>query len=198
MVGDATQQDGEPQVKAAAQGPGVAPGDGIDWTAVSEADSLNALFGWQGEGVRVDVDPEDREAPGLVLVPRLWERLQAFGLTEQPRECCGVGIGPVGEVREFHPLENVAAEPITRYEISPADQLRIHKRAAANDWDVTLVFHTHPATDPVPSPTDRTLAAWPDAVYAILGLGGERPDLRAWRIRGGLDGEVAQLLVTGA
>lgn len=170
--------------------------DEIDWSQVTEAESLAALFGWQGEGVRVSAEPEG-DAPGLVLVPRLWERLQAFGLTEQPRECCGVGIGPVGEVREFHPLENVAAEPITRYEISAADQLRIHKRAAARDWDVTLVFHTHPATEPVPSVTDRTLAAWPDAVYAILGLGGADPDLRAWRIRGGVDGEVTQLPVAG-
>lgn len=171
--------------------------DRIDWTSVSEADSLNALYGWQGAGVRAVADPE-RDEPGLVLVPRLWERMQAFGLTEKPRECCGVGIGPAGEVREFHPLENVAAEPVTRYEIAADDQLRIHKRAAAQGWDVTLVFHTHPATDPVPSVTDRSLAGWPDAVYAILGLGGAQPDLRAWRIRGGVDGEVTQLLVAHA
>jgi proteasome lid subunit RPN8/RPN11 len=169
----------------------------IDWSTVTRSESLAALYGWTGAGVIATAEPTD-EQPGLVLVPRLWERLQAFGLTEKPRECCGVGIGPAGEVREFIPVENVADEPITRYVIAPEDQLRIHKRAAAEGWDVTLVFHTHPATDPVPSVTDRTLAAWPDAVYAILGLGGSQPDLRAWRIRGGVDGEVVQLDVSFA
>lgn len=168
----------------------------IDWSSMTRSDSLAALYGWKGAGVVAAADPAEGD-PGLVLVPRLWERFQAFGLTEKPRECCGVGIGPAGEVREFIPVENIASEPITRYEISSADQLRIHKAASAEGWDVTLVFHTHPATEPVPSITDRTLAAWPDAVYAILGLGAQ-PDLRAWRIRGGVDGDVTELGVSFA
>lgn len=176
---------------------------GVDWDSVRQADNLAALYGWRWEPedaalpspVRVSATPAHGDG-GLVLVPHLWERLQAFGRTMSPHECCGVGIGPPGEVREFHPVENVHESPVTRYEISAADQLRLYRRAEERGWDVTLVFHTHPATDPVPSATDRALAGWPAAVYAILGLGGERADLRAWRIVDG--GEPAQLEIRAA
>jgi proteasome lid subunit RPN8/RPN11 len=167
----------------------------IDWENVTTSDSLTALYGWQGDGVIATASPADGE-PGLSLTPKLWERLQAFGLTEKPHECVGVGLGPVGEVREFHPVENIHEEPVTRYEISSKDQLRLYRRAEEQGWEITLVFHTHPATEPEPSVTDRSLAGGPAAVYAILGLADPvRPKLRAWQI---VDDAVAELAVTGA
>lgn len=167
----------------------------IDWKNVTTSDSLTALFGWQGQGVIASADPADGE-PGLALNPKLWERLQAFGLTEKPHECVGVGLGPAGEVHEFHPVENVHEEPVTRYEIAANDQLRLYRRAQEQGWEITLVFHTHPVTEPEPSVTDVANAGWPGAVYAILGLADPvRPKLRAWRI---VDDVVSELGVAGA
>jgi proteasome lid subunit RPN8/RPN11 len=133
-------------------------------------------------------------AEAFVVTPELWEELVAFGRAEKPKECCGIGIGPTGEVTEFHQLENVHEEPVTRYEISARDQLRLHLHAEDQGWDTTLVFHTHPATEPYPSATDLALAGWPDAVYAIMGLADpDAPILRAYRIVGG---EVTELAVS--
>lgn len=102
---------------------------------------------------------------------------------DHPRECCGLGLGPLDEIAEFHPLDNVHETPITRYEIAAADQLRLHLRAEERGWDTTLVFHSHPATEPYPSATDLALGGWPGAVYAIIGLADDEPLLRAYRIR---------------
>jgi proteasome lid subunit RPN8/RPN11 len=124
--------------------------------------------------------------------PELLERMVAHGRAWAPKECCAVGIGPVGEVAEFHELDNVHETPVTRYEIASADQLRLHLRCEDEGWDTTLVFHTHPATEPYPSATDLQLAGWPDATYAIMGLAGEEPLLRAYRI---VDGVVTELAV---
>lgn len=118
------------------------------------------------------------------------QQLEAFGRAMAPNECCGVGIGPPGEVAEFHPVPNTHETPVTRYQIAADDQLRIYKRALERDWDITLVFHTHPATEAYPSATDIGLASWPDAVYAILSLADDAPHLRAFRI---VDGRVAEL-----
>ena len=41
----------------------------------------------------------------------------------------------------------------------------------------------------MPSQTDINLAFYPEAVYIIVGLAGEEPDVRAFRI---VDGEVSQ------
>lgn len=155
---------------------------------------LQERFGWSV----TDVDQSDAAvaltgADGRIEIgSALWDQLVAFGEAHSPEECCGVGIGPAGRVCEFLPVINVHEAPVTRYEISAADQLHIFQRADDRDWDVTLVFHTHPATEPYPSVTDISLAGWPDAVYAILGLGGETPLLRAYEIR---DGNVTELAV---
>ena len=46
-----------------------------------------------------------------------------------------------------------------------------------------VVYHSHPrSSDPAPSETDVRLAYYPAAVYFIVGLGGEEPCLRAFRI----------------
>lgn len=121
-----------------------------------------------------------------VRLPRdLVNQLMAFARANVPNECCGVGLGPAGSITEFHPIENVHETPRTRYEISAADQLRLFQRADARDWETTFVFHTHPETEPYPSATDVQLAGWPDAIYAIMGMGTAEPVLRAYRIRHG-------------
>ena len=135
------------------------------------------------------------DADGLRVSRGLFDRMVAHGRTWAPRECCGIGIGPFGTVAEFHELDNVHETPVTRYEIASRDQLRLHLRAEGEGWETTLVFHTHPATEPYPSATDLALAGWPDAVYAIMGLSGEAPLLRAYRI---VDGIVDELDVAVA
>lgn len=129
----------------------------------------------------------------FIVTPELLERFVAHAAAAAPNECCGVGLGPTDEVLEFHELDNVHETPVTRYEIAPADQLRLFLQAEDQGWDTTLVFHSHPATEPYPSATDLALAGWPDATYAILGLAGAEPLLRAYRIR---DGVVTELTVS--
>ena len=45
------------------------------------------------------------------------------------------------------------------------------------------IYHSHPrSANPEPSPTDVRLAYYPSAVYLIVGLGGEQPNLGAFHI----------------
>lgn len=132
------------------------------------------------------------DAGRFVVSSVLFHALVTHARSTEPEECCGIGIGPVGSVAEFHPLANVHEQPVTRYEIASSDQLHLHLRAEDNEWETTLVFHSHPATEPYPSATDLSLAGWPDAIYAIMGLAGDEPELRAFRLR---DGQVEELAV---
>jgi proteasome lid subunit RPN8/RPN11 len=134
----------------------------------------------------VELDPPATTGAAFAVTAPLWHAMLAHARAAAPEECCAVGIGEPGHVRELHLVPNVHPTPVTRYEIASADQLAVFQRGMEHGWDTTLVFHSHPATEPVPSATDRQLAAWPDAVYAILSLANPvAPLLRAWRISDG-------------
>ena len=58
----------------------------------------------------------------------------------------------------------------------------------------TRIYHSHTRSAPYPSQTDINLAFHPDAIYLIVGLAGDAPELRAYRI---VDGRVddAELVI---
>ena len=98
-----------------------------------------------------------------------------------------------GEAVAVHRARNAAASPL-RYIIDPAEQYKISQAIEDDGLDLGLIYHSHTRSDPVPSQTDINLAAHPHAIYIIVGLAGDEPDVRAWRIAGGEVSE-AELVV---
>ena len=56
--------------------------------------------------------------------------------------------------------------------------------------ELVAIYHSHPASQPYPSPTDRAEAHYPDAFYVLVSLRADEPELRAFRI---LDGAVREV-----
>jgi len=48
--------------------------------------------------------------------------------------------------------------------------------------DLVAIYHSHPVSQPYPSPTDRAEAHYPDAAYVVVSLRASEPELEAWRI----------------
>ena len=102
---------------------------------------------------------------------------------DYPNEACGFIGGSNGECTKLYPLPNAAASPIY---YRPGDKEMI---AAINDIDerdeeLVAIFHSHVASAPIPSPTDRREAHYPDAVYLIVSLmDSENPLTRGWLIK---------------
>jgi len=86
------------------------------------------------------------------------------------------------------PAENAAASPL-RYEIDGAEQYRIQMEIDDAGHDLGAIYHSHTRSEPYPSQTDINLAFYPDAIYVIVGLGDEEPDVRSYFIR---DGQVTE------
>jgi proteasome lid subunit RPN8/RPN11 len=103
-----------------------------------------------------------------------------------PRECCGLIGGIEGNARTIYRMRNAAADPLTTYEAAPEDLFAAQRSMRERGEQLLAIYHSHPRSDtPTPSATDVRLAYYPSAVYFIVGLGGDQPNLRAFRISEG-------------
>lgn len=114
----------------------------------------------------------------------LYEEIVAHARSEAPNECCGMIASRDGEAVKVYRATNAAASPL-RYEIDGAEQYRIQMQIEDSGLDLGAIYHSHTRTEPNPSQTDINLAFYPDALYLIVGLASEEPEVRAFTIREG-------------
>ncbi|MDB5312452.1 MAG: hypothetical protein JWO38_6654, partial [Gemmataceae bacterium] len=120
-----------------------------------------------------------------LLIPRpVLEAVVTHARGELPNECCGLLAGAIegdtGRVTQHFPVRNDLASP-TEYATNPRDMLDALKATRAAGTEVLAIYHSHPASAPVPSRKDVERNYWGDsAVHVIIGLGGDEPDIRAW------------------
>ncbi len=112
------------------------------------------------------------------------EDLVAHAREEAPNECCGILVGKDGRIERSVRARNMFASP-TRYQIDPRDQIAAIRGARARGESVLGFYHSHPASAPAPSATDRVEATYPDHCYLIVSPGGGsvRGEVRAFRLR---------------
>jgi proteasome lid subunit RPN8/RPN11 len=141
--------------------------------------------------------------PAVVELPRpIREAIVVQARAEYPNEACGLIVGdrPAadgGRALRYEPTRNKAASPY-RYEVDPADLLRLTIETDDADEVFWGIVHSHTHSPAVPSPTDVGLAFYPDSLYLLVSLAdaeadratGE-PSVRAWRIHDGAVEEVA-------
>ena len=99
-----------------------------------------------------------------------------------PAEVCGLVAGRGGVAERVIACTNIHATPTTRYQIDPRDQLAALREMDDRGEELVAIYHSHPATQPYPSPTDRAEAYYPDAFYVLVSLRAEAPEVRAYRI----------------
>ncbi len=126
----------------------------------------------------------------LVLPAQLADLLLAHARAELPNEACGILSGSVrdGRALAFHPARNAHASPL-RYSVEARDLVRITFAIEEAGQELLAIFHSHPRSPAVPSPTDRREAMYPDAFHLLASLtdASAPPQrlLRAWRIHPG-------------
>src|SRR5207248_4815098 len=123
----------------------------------------------------------------------LYEDMISHAREDAPNECCGMVASRDGEAITVYRAKNAAASPL-RYEIDGAEQYRIQMEIYDADLELGAIYHSHTRSDPYPSQTDINLAFYPDALYVIVGLAGDGPEIMAYTIRDGKVGE-AELVV---
>jgi [CysO sulfur-carrier protein]-S-L-cysteine hydrolase len=118
----------------------------------------------------------------------LYDELIAHAVQDAPNECCGMVASRDGEAVKVYRADNAAASPL-RYEIDGAEQYKIQMEMDEAGLDLGAIYHSHTRSEPYPSQTDINLAFYPDAIYVIVGVAAEQPNVRAYTIR---EGQVAE------
>ena len=124
----------------------------------------------------------------MKLSRALYDQMVDHARAEAPNECCGMVASRNGEAVKVYPAVNAAASPL-RYEIDGAEQYRIQMEIDDSGHELGAIYHSHTRSKPYPSQTDINLAFYPEALYVIVGLAGDEPEVRAFEIR---DGQVAE------
>lgn len=66
------------------------------------------------------------------------------------------------------------------------EQFWVFKNMRHNGLEVIAIYHSHPHTEAYPSPTDVSLAYYPEATYILTSLQDpQNPILRAFKIKDG-------------
>ena len=119
---------------------------------------------------------------GPLLVPKpIRQAILAHAVNSLPDECCGlIATDSTGAVRFAYPLTNANASPMS-FTVDPHEHFGAMRHAESQGWEITGVFHSHPAGEAMPSVTDVAMAWDPDWVHLIVGS----DEIAAFRIRGG-------------
>ena len=122
--------------------------------------------------------------PALMMPRAVRRAIVAHAKREQPRECCGLILGAGSRAVFAVPMTNMASGT-TRYRIDDAAHVGLRRvlRGFVPAISIVGVYHSHPAGDAVPSPSDIAEAMYPDWVYVIVGLRGGRARVRGFRLR---------------
>jgi proteasome lid subunit RPN8/RPN11 len=128
----------------------------------------------------------------LLILRSHYDAMVAQARAELPNECCGLLAGSVeetartesqkmkvGRVLERYPLVNNAASP-REYLANDRSLFDAYRDMRNRGIDLLAVYHSHPASDPVPSKKDLAQNYFEDIVHLIISLKGDKPVIRGW------------------
>ena len=120
--------------------------------------------------------------PAILTIPAAYhDAMIDHCRREAPLECCGLLGGSSSLVSSIHPLRN-ASRSAVRYDADPADLIAAVQALRARGAEILAIYHSHPRWEPVPSKTDLAENHYGDLPRIIVGLLGEVPEVRVWRL----------------
>jgi proteasome lid subunit RPN8/RPN11 len=164
---------------------------------VDDEGGLNPGF-FNSYGVRVVVGHADLNdayqslgIERLLLADQIADAMFKHSGWAFPNEACGL-VAFDGDVATAAMCLTNADNSPDRFTIDPAEHYGAFRFAERMGWTIGGVFHSHPRSDAIPSPSDMSGGADPDWLHLIVGpVAGPRPLLRAYRIESGVVSEVS-------
>jgi proteasome lid subunit RPN8/RPN11 len=112
----------------------------------------------------------------LIIPSALFEQLRQYGEQTYPHECCGVLVGEIDEagnktVKTIISCNNTRTDSLhNRYNIDPAELVRIQRDSSLTGGDIIGFYHSHPDHPAMWSSTDLAEAHWTGCSYVITSV----------------------------
>ncbi|MGA3010635.1 MAG: M67 family metallopeptidase [Terracidiphilus sp.] len=110
------------------------------------------------------------------IAQAVYAAIRAHGEETYPNECCGVLLGTISEGEGWRIQDAVRAENArtdaarNRYEIAPAELVKIAREARGLNLEIAGFYHSHPDHASHWSLTDLAEAHWLGCCYVITGV----------------------------
>lgn len=112
----------------------------------------------------------------------VYDEMIEYAKKTYPQEACGFVVGKKQEASYFMAIENMDHSSVT-YTMDPKAQMKAFKKMSEDGLDLIGIFHSHVASEAVPSQTDKKMAFYPDVSYLIVSLADmAHPDLKSYQI----------------
>lgn len=112
----------------------------------------------------------------------VYDEMITHAKSTYPQEACGFVVGKNQQASYFMAIENMDHSSVT-YTMDPKAQMKAFKKISQDGLDLIGIFHSHVASEAVPSQTDKKMAFYPDVSYLIVSLANmDKPDLKSYQI----------------
>ncbi|HEY1707005.1 MAG TPA: M67 family metallopeptidase [Rhizomicrobium sp.] len=123
----------------------------------------------------------------LVLSRALRKTIEKAARAAHPRECCGLLEGTLldhsARVSAVHAARNLA-QAADRFEIDPAEHIRLLRSARENGRAIVGCYHSHPDGKAQPSDCDRENGSDEEFVWLIAAAKDNHVELAAFAFAG--------------
>ena len=99
-------------------------------------------------------------------------------------EVCGLLGGDGNKVRHYYPVKNISEQPACSFFMSPQGQLNAMREMNELGEEIVGIFHSHPASEAIPSQTDLEQATYPDVINFIVSMRDNPGKLNSFRYEG--------------
>jgi proteasome lid subunit RPN8/RPN11 len=122
------------------------------------------------------------------LINQLLQHAQQFPADE----VCGLIGAKNGIPTCCYPITNIAVAPQRLFAMDPAQQIAALRTMRESGEQLFAIYHSHPNSPPLPSPTDLAQSNYPEALYLIISLQTRGVlEMRGFRLNDGAVSEAA-------
>ncbi|WP_298270072.1 M67 family metallopeptidase [Geobacter sp.] len=122
----------------------------------------------------------------MLTIPRaIHDDLIAHARADFPIEACGILGGTDGAASAIFRMANTDRSN-EHFMMDPKEQFAVVKELRNRGLAMLAIYHSHPESPARPSEEDIRLALTPGVSYVIVSLAGAEPDVKSFRIAGGV------------